>query len=49
MKHKSLILLESERVDAIRNSDHIYENHLYKLINLIDSFIVDEINLQLNG
>jgi hypothetical protein len=42
------LLLESERVKAIRNNDKIYENHLYKLINIIDSFIADEINLQLN-
>lgn len=43
------ILLESERVSAIRNKDIIYENHLSKLINIIDSFISDEINLQLNA
>ncbi len=43
------ILLESERVSAIRNKDTIYENHLSKLINIIDSFITDEINLQLNA
>lgn len=43
------ILLESERVSAIRNKDTIYENHLSKLINIIDSFISDEINLQLNA
>lgn len=42
------LLLENERMNAIRNKDHIYENHLSKLINIIDSFIADEINLQLN-
>jgi hypothetical protein len=42
------LLLESERVNAIRNQDHLYEDHLSKLINLIDSFIADEFNLQLN-
>ena len=42
------LLLESERVNAIRNKDHIYEDHLSKLINIIDSFIADEFNLQLN-
>ena len=42
------LLLESERVNAIRNKDRIYEDHLSKLINIIDSFIADEFNLQLN-
>ena len=42
------LLLESERVNAMRNKDHIYEDHLSKLINIIDSFIADEFNLQLN-
>jgi hypothetical protein len=42
------LLLETERVNAIRNKDYIYEDHLSKLINIIDSFIADEINLQLN-
>jgi hypothetical protein len=42
------ILLESERVNAIRNQDQLYEDRLSKLINLIDSFIADEFNLQLN-
>ena len=42
------LLLERERVNAIRNKDHIYEDHLSKLINIIDSFIADEFNLQLN-
>ena len=42
------LLLESEKVNAIRNKDHIYEDHLSKLINMIDSFIADEFNLQLN-
>ena len=42
------LLLESERVNAIRNQDQIYEDHLSKLINIIDSFIADEFNLQLN-
>ena len=42
------LLLESEKVNAIRNKDHIYEDHLSKLINIIDSFIADEFNLQLN-
>jgi hypothetical protein len=42
------LLLESERVNAIRNKDRIYEDHLFKLINIIDSFIADEFNLQLN-
>lgn len=42
------LLLESERVNAIRNKDHIYEDHLSTLINIIDSFIADEFNLQLN-
>ena len=40
------LLLESERVNALRNKDHIYEDHLSKLINIIDSFIADEFNLQ---
>ncbi len=42
------ILLEREKVNAIRNNDHIYENQLSKLIDIIDSFITDELNLQLN-
>lgn len=42
------LLLESERVNAMRNKDHIYEDRLSKLINIIDSFIADEFNLQLN-
>ncbi|HJU59584.1 MAG TPA: hypothetical protein VJ583_07525 [Nitrososphaeraceae archaeon] len=42
------ILLEREKVNAIQNKDHIYENQLSKLINIIDSFITDELNLQLN-
>ena len=42
------LLLESERVNAMRNKDNIYEDHLSKLINIIDSFIADEFNLQLN-
>ena len=42
------LLLESERVNAIRNQDKIYEDHLSKLINILDSFISDEFNLQLN-
>ncbi len=42
------LLLESERVNAIRNQDQIYEDHLSKLINIINSFIADEFNLQLN-
>jgi hypothetical protein len=42
------LLLESERVNAIRNQDKIYEDHLSKLINILDSFIADEFNLQLN-
>ena len=42
------LLLESERANAIRNNDHIYEDHLSTLINIIDSFIADEFNLQLN-
>ena len=42
------LLLESERMNAIRNKDRIYEDHLSKLINIIDSFIADEFNLQLN-
>lgn len=42
------LLLESEKVNAIRNQDKIYEDHLSKLINIIDSFIADEFNLQLN-
>jgi hypothetical protein len=42
------ILLESERVNAIRNDDQIYEKHLSKLIDILDSFIADERNLQLN-
>jgi hypothetical protein len=42
------LLLESERVNAIRNKDRIYEDHLSKLINIIDSFIADEFHLQLN-
>lgn len=43
------ILLEREKVNAIRNKDHIYENQLSKLINMIDSFITDELNLELNS
>ena len=43
------ILLEREKVNAIRNKDHIYENQLSKLINIIDSFITDELNLELNS
>lgn len=43
------LLLESERGKAIQSEDHIYENHLSELINIIDSFIADEINLQLNS
>jgi hypothetical protein len=35
-------------VNAIRNQDKIYEDHLSKLINILDSFIADEFNLQLN-
>ena len=42
------ILLEREKVNAIRNNDYIYENQLSKLIDIIDSFITDELNLQLN-
>ena len=42
------ILLEREKVNAIRNNDHIYENQLSKLIDIIDSFITDELKLQLN-
>ena len=42
------ILLEREKVNAIQNKDHTYENQLSKLINIIDSFITDELNLQLN-
>ncbi|HEX6294027.1 MAG TPA: hypothetical protein VFZ46_02640 [Nitrososphaeraceae archaeon] len=42
------ILLEREKVNAIRNNDHMYENQLSKLIDIIDSFITDELNLQLN-
>ena len=42
------ILLEREKVNAIRNNDHMYENQLSKLIDIIDSFISDELNLQLN-
>jgi hypothetical protein len=42
------LLLETERVNAIRNKDYIYEDHLSKLINIIDSFIADEFNLQMN-
>ena len=42
------ILLEREKVNAIRNNDHVYENQLSKLIDIMDSFITDELNLQLN-
>ena len=42
------ILLEREKVNAIRNNDYIYENQLSKLIDIIDSFITDELKLQLN-
>lgn len=43
------LLLEIERENAIKNEDYHYENYLNDIINILDSFIADEINLQLNS
>jgi hypothetical protein len=43
------LLLEIERGKAIKNEDYTYENYLNDIINILDSFIADEINIQLNS
>ena len=39
-------LLESEKINANRKNDHIHEKQISELIQLLDSFIVGEIDLR---
>lgn len=41
-------LLESEKINANRNHDHVHEKQISELIQLLDSFIAGEIDLRTN-
>jgi hypothetical protein len=41
-------LLESEKINANRNYDHVHEKQISELIQLLDSFIAGEIDLRTN-